>query len=176
MKYIYLLTLVQFFIGSSCQPQKAIDTNQMSIKAKAQAIKMGSSLINGDVDAYVGFHYPKMIQMMGGKQQTITTIKNSWRKNEEDSIKIISYSIGIPSKIIFYKEQYQCTFPYQMITAVKNQKVSFESTLVAVSMDKGEKWYFLDAANDMFEKIKTYFPEISDELEVPKQTEAKILN
>ena len=175
MKYIYLLALVQFYIGSSCQPQKNNDTNEMFHKAKAQAKKMASSLINKDADAFVGFHYPKMVEMMGGKQQAIASIEKSWKKQEEDSIKIISDSIGNPSKIIFYKGQYQCTIPQQMTMVIRNQKVAVESTIVAISMNDGETWYFIDAANDGFKKIKTYFPEISQELEVPKQLPAKIL-
>ncbi len=175
MKCIYLLALVQFSIGSSCQSKK-IDRNDMSLKAKQQAIKLAVSLINRKADSVIGFHYPKLVEMWGGKLQAIASVEKSWLKNDVDSIKIISDSIGDPSKIIFFKGQYQCTIPQQMIMSIKNQKVAVESTLVALSMDEGETWYFIDAANDGFKKIKSIFPEISTELEVAKQGRPKILN
>jgi len=39
-----------------------------------------------------------------------------------------------------------------------------KSTLIALSTDSGETWYFIDTSNNSLEKIRTQLPNISENL------------
>jgi hypothetical protein len=52
--------------------------------------------------------------------------------------------------------------------------ITIESTLIAVSEDKGAHWYFVDTNIYRGDKIKTSLPDLSTELLIPPMKQPKI--
>jgi hypothetical protein len=53
-------------------------------------------------------------------------------------------------------------------------EVYLETSLIAISMDKGKNWYFIDTNVYKADKIKTALPDLSPKLVIPPQKEPKL--
>ena len=45
------------------------------------------------------------------------------------------------------------------------------STLIAISNDKGENWYFVDTTGKDIKALQKLLPNLSDDLKIPKMTQ-----
>jgi hypothetical protein len=84
-------------------------------------------------------------------------------------------TIGDPSKIVSYKKQLQTTLPQTTEIKFMASKVFMESTLIAVSEDKGAHWYFVDTSVYRGDKVKNALPDLSPELVIPPMKKPRIV-
>jgi len=84
-------------------------------------------------------------------------------------------TIGDPGKIINYKNQLQATLPQTTEVKFMASKVIIESTLIAISEDKGLHWYFIDTSIYHGDKLKSSLPDLSPELIIPPLKQPKIV-
>ena len=175
MKQFITLTFITFIL-SFCNAQSSeskLDLNPDNIKH--QALKMMDFLIKRNCDSFIEFVYPKIIEMFASKKEAMLAITNSWKKSDADSMKIIKFKLGEPSKIISQEDELQCTIPQSLEFENPKSQVIVKSTLIAISRDKGEKWYFIDAFGKNREKIKSIFPNISNQLIIPEQAKPELI-
>jgi hypothetical protein len=60
--------------------------------------------------------------------------------------------------------QIQCTLKEVIEMRVSGGKLIATSTLIGISDDNGDTWYFLDANSKSLETLKKGFPNLSDKL------------
>ncbi len=90
-------------------------------------------------------------------------------------VEIKKVTIGNPGKIIAYKNQLQATVPQITEAKFMAGKAILESTLIAISEDKGLHWYFVDTSIYRGDRLKLSLPDLSPDLVIPPMKPPKIV-
>ena len=142
---------------------------------KTQAMEMARALLAKDVEKVVQYLPPKLVEASGGKAKVLSVRDSLNKFMLQFGAEIQKVTIGNPTKIISYKDQLQSTVP--QITRIKFMEgaVVIESTLLAISEDKGQHWYFVDTNIYRSGKLKEALPNLSPELVIPPMKKPEII-
>lgn len=157
------------FIGHIARAQEGMATT-----IKTQALDMARAILAKDLDKVVEYFPPKLVEASGGKAKVLTVRDSMNKFMQQFGAEIKKVIVGNPGKIISYKGQLQTTLPQTTQVAFMQNTVVLETTLVAVSEDKGQHWYFIDANMYRSPKLKASLPELSPELMIPPQKKPEI--
>lgn len=139
---------------------------------KTAAQHMGSALVNKEYATFVKSTYPKVLaNMQGGLEKMATDLKLQVEGMEKNNNKIIAAWPGEPTAIIDTAGEWQATIPQKMTMELDNGNLTTETTLIAISPDKGKTWYFVDAADRDINAVRTMFPNFSSKLVLEKSPE-----
>jgi len=94
---------------------------------------------------------------------------------KQDGTEYKKIDVGLPTQIIEDNGLLECLLPETFKIKMKDKLTLVPSTLIGISMDKGQRWYFIDAAKPNLAKIKETFPFISKKLNFPILPDAKII-
>jgi hypothetical protein len=138
-------------------------------------MEMARAVLAKDVDKLVGFMPPKLVADAGGKDKVLIVRDTLNKYMKQFGVEIKKVTIGNPGKIIAYKNQLQATVPQTTEIKFMAGKVILESTLIAISEDKGLHWYFADTSIYRGDKLKSSLPDLSPELIIPPMKQPKIV-
>lgn len=161
-----ILLLALFFITSKGQTIE----NDHSMKIIEQAEKMAQLLLDKDFSAFCKYTYPKIIEMMGGKQKMIEIMEKGSKEMLSEGTDFLKITFGNPSKLINTGNELQCTLPQTIEMKVPNGRLVTKSTLIAISKDGGKNWYFVDTAENDIQTMKKSLPNLSGKLIIPEKT------
>ena len=166
MRHILTITLLAFSLFTDAQnTQKAI---------KEKATEVASASVNSEWETVTKYTYPKIIELMGGKEQMISVMVNAM---EEQQVKIISAEIGEPGKIYSSGEDNLfCLVPETIVIEIPNGKIKTDSYLLAVSENSGSRWYFIDTAQLNMDNVQEMLPNYNMELVIPAKKPPVFLN
>ena len=145
-----------------------IDSIAILENALAEGERMNNAFHNRDYDVFIEYSHPRIIEMVGGKEKMKEMLTKQGEIKEVSDM-LISAELYLPQKLIIQDSTFQCSIIQKQIMNFDGQKFYGLSTLVGVSYDKGKKWFFISATKSLA-KMQTVFPELSDDLEVIKQT------
>jgi hypothetical protein len=166
MKHKGTIILSLFFLCSFINQTKS---NHFSKTIRKQAEMMGQLLIQKDFNSFTKFTYPKIVEMMGGKQKMIEVMEKGSKEMEAEGTGFLKVTFGEPSQIITEKNELQCTLSQEIKMKVPNGQLLTESTLIAISTDNGKNWYFLDTSGKDILTMKSMLPNLSKNLVIPNQ-------
>lgn len=135
------------------------------IKEKVEI--MGQSFLQKDFHTFVEFTYPTVVEMMGGKQKIAEAIAQGIEAMEAEGNSFVEISFGEPSEMIIEKEELQCTISQALQLKVPGGKFMIQSTLIAISIDHGRNWHFIDTSDKDIQMIKSMLPSLSERLVIP---------
>jgi len=142
---------------------------------KMQAMEMAKAVLAKDVDKLIKYMHPKVVESVGGKEKILQARDTANKYMQQFGAEIKKVTIGNPGAIVNYKNSWQTTLPQTTEVKVMAGSVILESTLIAISEDKGANWYFIDTAVYRVDKVKSYLPNISPELVIPPIKPPKIV-
>ena len=142
---------------------------------KVQAMDMASAFMKNDFKTFSKYMHPSIIEFAGGKGKMKTGMDSAYAAMKLFGVSFKRYWIGSPGKIINYKNQLQAVLPASTIMKTPLGELTAETSMVAISTDKGKSWYFIDTNVYKAEKIKTVLPDISPELVIPPQKKPKLV-
>lgn len=166
MKKIFLFIMTTFTIHQQCEAQSL---NQQLAKqsAFAAAKAMDEALINRHYDDYVSYNHPKVLeQVKGGRQAMIIQVSKQMNDIQESGNVITAVWPQAPEVIIDTAGEWQCTMQQYMTYRLPEGKIKAVTTIIGISPDKGNKWYFVDAAGRPLSELKTLFPSLSSRLKI----------
>ncbi len=140
---------------------------------KTQAMEMSKALIKNDFTAFAEYVHPAIIEITGGRGKLKTNIDSAASAMKQFGIQFKKIFIGNPGPIINYKNQLQSVVPQSTTMQTAMGDLEVESSLIAISMDKGKKWYFIDTNTYKADQIKSALPELSPDLVIPPQKPPK---
>ena len=142
---------------------------------KIQAMEMAKAILAKDVEKVVQYLPPKLVEASGGKAKVLTVRDSLNKFMQQFGAEIKKITIGNPAKVISYKDQLQTTLP--QITQIRFMQgtIVIESTLVAISEDKGRHWYFVDTNIYRSGKLKEALPGLSPELVIPPMKKPEMI-
>lgn len=144
--------------------------NKAAVKIAAK--EMGAALVRKDYPNFIKTTYPAAVEATGGgTQQLIKELQAQLEQMEKDGTTILAIWPGEPSAFVDTANELQCTIPQKMTMKLPEGKLTTETTLIALSPDKGKTWYFMDTADRSISKMREMFPNISSRLVIPKSPE-----
>ena len=168
---IILLFFVFVIIHSQAQEPPASGVN---LKASAQ--QMGKLFIEKNYEQYVKFVHPKILKMFGGEEKMIEFLKKTIEETENQGFIFKDVKIGEHSELIVAGNEIQSIIPQILELKTKDGRLVTTSYLLALSTDKGKKWYFIDTAGKTLEELRTMFPSLSSKLIIPPATQPEFHN
>jgi hypothetical protein len=176
IKKICCLSLI--FIAFCSDKLHAQDKlNPINPYAKAiieQGNKMAELFVKKDYQPYIKFCYPKLVVSLGGEQKMISTLKKLISKMESDGTSFLSLSLGEPLLPIAVGNEIQCVVPDTLIMKIPNGKIQALYAMIAISYDKGKRWYFIDTSGKNIEDMRKSYPNLSPKLFIPEKKIIKI--
>jgi hypothetical protein len=142
---------------------------------KIQAMDMAKAVLAKDLDKLAVYLPPKLIEQAGGKEKMMIARDTLNKYMKQFGAEVKRVTIGNPGKIFNYKNQLQALVPQTTELKFMASTITLESTLIALSEDKGQHWYFVDTSIYREEKLKITLPNLSPELVIPPMKPPKIV-
>jgi len=105
---------------------------------------------------------------MGGKDSFISICNQTAKKLAEENIKLIKAEIDEPGNIIKIDNRMFCVLQQTIYLLRDNKTYKSTSSLVAVSDNDGEKWYFISATRNDDQPLYYIFPELKGKVNIPE--------
>jgi hypothetical protein len=129
--------------------------------------EISAALISGNFAKVVDLTYPKVVQMVGGREKMIDLLKAGTQEMLAHGSAITAVVVGTPSEFRTVGKEVFVVVPSSITLSVPGGKLTQKSFTVGVSSDAGRTWFFVDANNLGGEKIKMVFPTFPATLQLP---------
>lgn len=166
MKYFLFAFTFIFLTNTYAQIE---DTAKAKMSAFQAAKKMDDALVSKKYDEYVDYNHPKVIaQTEGGHSGLVMQTVKQIKTMEQGGTYITAAWPGKVLSIVDTASEWQCTIPLYMNLRVNSGSISTTTTLIGISPDKGEHWYFVDisAGGNTLDGVRKLFPKLSHQLVV----------
>ena len=156
-------------------PNLLIAQNKFESEIIKSSQTMGDALLKYDYQILAEYTYPLIIEMMGGKTKMIQITENAMEQIKQQGFEFSKINIGKPGKVHQAGEELHCLLPQTI--ELKNQDGTIINTsyLIGISLDKGEKWYFIDTAGLTNESAYELFPDFNSDLTIPPKTQPEFI-
>jgi hypothetical protein len=158
-KFVFLLLLTAVFSGTL---HAQVDTARIKENALKSAVEMSEAFIGGQYDKFIDYMHPDLVKLMGGRD----TLKLIFAQSSSQGIEVKKTDIGKPTCIVFADSSIQCVLPQKQLTHMFGGDYETSGSLVGLSYNKGETWYFINATSADIANVKKYLPDLSDELKL----------
>jgi hypothetical protein len=169
MKTHFVLLLLVVGSFSSYAQKSNTENTVLVTEIKKESKAMADAFIKEDYKAFVKFTHPTLMQLMGGESKMIATLTKTINDVKNQGVSFLNITFDNPTKIIKIKNELQCTIEQHLTAKVPNGNTTNSSTLIAVSLDNGKKWFFIDTTNKDISQIKKVFPNLSPEIIINKK-------
>ena len=140
----------------------------ISNNIKSQAEKMVTVFKDENYSSLLDYTYPKILEIAGGKEVLESMVKQMMDDMKADGVFVDSATVGEPGAVFEAGTELHSTITQTVYMKYTGGRMISESTLLAVSMDAGSNWYFLDI-KQLTPAMKTqFFPEFNPELIIPE--------
>ncbi|MCI3936002.1 hypothetical protein MQX03_02250 [Chryseobacterium aahli] len=161
MKNLSILFLVFFNLLYSQTP----DENLVSDLNKTKLL-----FLNKRFEAYGDFVYPNVFKISGGREKVINLSRSAVEKMEAEGYIFLDINFKSFSKMIKVKNQLQTSFTQTILMQTPKGKIESDYTMIAISINDGKNWKFIDTSGNDKETMLKLFPELSDKIIVlPKR-------
>jgi len=145
----------------------SMKAQNLSTVIKVQAMEMGNSFMRNDFNNFVKYMHPNIVEFAGGKEKMKSAMDSAYQAMKRFKVKFKRYWIGSPGEIITYKNQLQAVLPQSTTMAMGLGEMTIETSMIAISADKGKTWWFIDTNAYQAEKLKNIMPDLSPNLVIP---------
>lgn len=163
-KFVVLITLIIPFMFISCN-----STESMKKSIEQQFADMSNAYLKGNIPAYVDFMYPKIIERAGGRDSTIKLIQMLIQTLNSTGRQIKTINYGNISEIVKAGKELHCIVSQTIEMTRPDGTDIMETSVLAVSADKGKTWKFLDVSGASVKALKDIFPDFNDKLQIPEK-------
>ena len=129
---------------------------------------MAESFLQADYTTFIEYTYSKIVQLMGGKDKMINSLKNEVQKMKDNGVTFTSISVGLTEHIVNAGEEIHALVSQRLIMKVPGGTLAADSYLLAITSNGGTSWSFVDTAPLQNEEtIKLIFPNYNMDLKIP---------
>jgi hypothetical protein len=161
--------------GTSSQNANQQTTAQVSEAAQAQRIKaqaqeLADSMMRDDFEKVIDLTYPKLVGLLGGREAAVAAMKQESSEMLSDNMQLVSHKIGEPRDFVQVEGERYAIVPSTMQIRVPEGMLVGEAFMIAVSVDGGQNWTFVDSGggNANPKLLKDLFPAAADKLRMPE--------
>ena len=122
---------------------------------------------NGNMETALKYSDPRFVSKAGGKTELTSNMKSTLATLRAEGITFRSVKLGEVSKIYKAGAELHCAIPQQVFMNRKKGYFTYESDILAISIDNGKTWKFFNG--DLSQKdLKKLFPNFNKELVLKK--------
>ena len=158
-----LIVLVLASYGSAALAADA----DLERAAKDQARAACDALVRGDLDKFVGWTNPKLVQAMGGRDRLIELLKTGQKDMAKQGIQLLSTSIQSRVELAQGGDDWFAVVPYDLEMSVPQGRALVRTWLLGISPDQGKNWTFVDGGKLNVDTVKRLFPNFPAKLTLP---------
>jgi len=172
----FALLVLQFGCGrqnTSPTASSASPSDTRYPKLKVQADQLNQASLTGDDDRVVDLTYPKLIELMGGRDEFLANADAIRSEMEAQQLRVLSATAEDSKDIIEVNNQIYAIVPVSMRMKSPEGVLVGRSFMIGVSEDRGENWKFVSAGSGQLEpeQLKLIFPAAADKLRIPEDEE-----
>jgi hypothetical protein len=156
MKYFSLLLVC--FIGLNLQAQ----TDNKNLNEQLETMR--SAFMDKDYSVLAEYTYPKVVEMMGGKENMIEATSSTMAQMEAQGFVFEKLSFKDASDFLEHNGDLQCALRQVLVMDTPNGKVQSETTLLAISKDDGENWVFLDSSGMPKASLQSFYENLHPDM------------
>lgn len=160
-----LLLLASAATAQSTQTQLTEDATR---QLRAQAEEYSRAFMDGKYERMADFLYPKAVEMAGGREKMIETVRKGMDEMKSEGYVALSYGpVAGPTQVLREGRQLYVILPtrFRMNTPAGIQVA--ESFMIGVSGDDGKNWRLFGSGSLDAKVLKLVLPEVADKLKLP---------
>jgi hypothetical protein len=144
------------------------------VKKKAQEV--GEALKKEDYAKVVDLTYPKVVELVGGREKMIDVLKVGMKKLKDEGFSFRSVEVAEPGEYVEEGKSTYVVVPTTTEMSVPGGRMVLRSYLLGISTDGGKAWTFVDGSGmGTVEKRKMIFPKLPEKLKLPEAHEPKFI-
>ena len=158
-----------FFFGMIV-PCGADEPKQAEV-VKKNAEEISTAVLKGEYSKIVDLTYPKLVEMMGGREKMIMQTEESMKKMKEQGITFSSNRVGQPGEVFTEQGNKFVVVPTTLELKMPKGKLIAKSYLLGISSDGGQSWTFIDGAGlAQKDKAEKLLPKLPAGLKLPERS------
>lgn len=134
----------------------------------ADANQSAKAHMSQDVDNYMAFMHPNIIEMGGGKELMKDIISSQISTFSQMNAEMVSVDFDEPGTVVKAGDELHCTIVGVIKLKLGDDDFDSPLNLLAASLDEGESWKFIDLASYNAQSLKLYLPDYNDALVLPE--------
>ena len=151
--------LISLFVLVAFAQQQAL------VKQQSQA--MANALVKADYGKALTYIYPKVVVLWGGREFLLKNAKSMVDKMQASGFVIKGINAGNPGKIQTYGPRLFCVMNHVITFTSNGTTTNGRAAVLAVSENKGVKWYFVIGGTISNQALYKLFPEIEGKILLP---------
>lgn len=163
-KLTFILALIVPVLLTSCN-----STESMKKTIEKQFSDMSNAYLRGNIPAYVDYMYPVIVERAGGRDSTIKLIEMLVQTLNSTGRQIKTINYGNISEIVKAGKELHCIVTQTLEMSRPDGTDIMETSVLAVSGDKGKNWKFLDVSGADAKALKDIFPDYNEKLVIPEK-------
>lgn len=167
----HIIAIICFSMLAIICNAQAADTSLYHKTLLAQADTMGRHLVAKDYSAFLKYNYPAVVKMGGGERAMMDLLGKNDRELSNKGLRIQNITFDSPTEPIRKDKELQCTVQQHIDLKTKTGRLDIQGTLIAISMDEGKKWYFIDTSDKDMRQLRAAIPNLSNQLYIPTAPE-----
>ncbi|MFT3881036.1 MAG: hypothetical protein QM703_15410 [Gemmatales bacterium] len=140
----------------------------MAATVKGNVQKMMDATCSGDYKTVLDMTYPKVLEMMGGKEAALKEIEGAMKSIKAQGITFGVKGVETPTVAKGGKDYYSVT-PYSLVMSVPNKKITLISAVIGISSDEGKTWKFINLDDKGEKGVRDMLPNLPADMKIPKQ-------
>jgi len=158
------------------QPLADDDAREASKNLKITAAKMLKAYTSRDFEASADFVHPSAVNVyFGSRERLIEALQLTMHKMDSQNYIMVGGSIHGISKIVRVKTELQAVVTQSVRARIPNGSMNSITSLLAISPDAGNTWYFVPIGNKKREDLEKIIPQLSPDLEIPEPVKPTII-
>lgn len=134
-----------------------------------QAKEYANALVNREFEKVASLTHPEIVELGGGAEYIKGDLEKERQMLVDSGSEFVSAQIGEVGQYFEENGEIQTIFPISFQLMINKEEFTAENHVLAVSKDKGNKWYFVDLAKYDKESLKTFVKNLNDELPFPEK-------
>ncbi len=144
------------------------------VKKKAQEV--GEALLKEDYAKVIDLTYPKVVELLGGREKMIGALADGMRQLKEKGFAFRSVEVGEPADFIEGGKDTFVVVPTTTEMTAPGGRFIVKSYLLGISPDGGKAWTFVDGNGiGTPEKREKILPKLPEKLELPEAQEPEFI-
>jgi hypothetical protein len=115
-------------------------------RIRALAAESCAALTSGNYARVADFTYPKVVEMMGGRDKMIETTRQIVEDMKDRGVTIVSIEVSEPERVVTANDKLFAVVPQVVRMEGPKKTARSNGFLIAVSEDAGKNWSFIDGA------------------------------
>jgi hypothetical protein len=137
------------------------------------AAENSAALTSGNYARLVDLTYPKVVEMIGGRDKMIETLRRGSEDMKAHGSAILGTEVGEPKEVVTAGDKQFAIVPMTVRVQVPDGTLRSKGFLIAISEDRGKTWTFIDGAGvtkepgKEREKLAQVIPDLPTQLSLP---------